>query len=125
VAERPDILVEQQRGARKARAGPPPGWLSPVKLINHLAAATIARPAIVNYLSPFWVEAHFFASCRRIGRSLLHLRLKWSNHKIGEMGETVGLCPEADLACLGKSRILRFQHTMFVEGYLQNLARDL
>ena len=125
MAERPDILVEQQRGARKARAGPPPGWLSPVKLINHLAAATIARPAIVNCLSPFWVEAHFFASCRRIGRSLLHLRLKWSNHKIGEMGETVGLCPEADLARLRKSRISRFQHALSVEGYLQNLARDL
>ena len=53
------------------------------------------------------------------------MRLKWSNQKIGEMGETVGLCPEADLTCLKKSRILRLQHALPVEGYLQNLARDL
>ena len=56
---------------------------------------------------------------------LLDMRLKWSNHKIGEVGETVSLCPEADLTRLRKSRILRFQHAPSVEGYLKNLACDL
>ena len=54
--------------------------------------------------------------------SLLRRR---TTHKVGEMGETVGLCPKADLARFRECRISSFDDAPLVERDLKNITGNL
>src|SRR5207244_3836969 len=75
-----------------------------------------ARPTLIGH------EQHSpssVSSARRRSYSLPRIR---ASHKIGKMGETVSLCPKADLARLRECCISSFDDAPLVERYLKNIT---